>query len=149
MRARRAFVVLLVAGAAAFFAAAPAQAHALLKSSVPTDGSTVAAAPTTIQLFFTEPPEPSLSAVSILDSAGHTVSGVGTPKVAPGNQEELVTAVRPGSLSNGVYTVTWRTVSKTDGHVTAGSISFGVGVTDTGRPIRPSCRPRRRRPCSP
>ncbi|HJP66954.1 MAG TPA: FixH family protein, partial [Actinomycetota bacterium] len=28
----------------------------------------------------------------------------------------------------GVYTVTWRTVSKADGHVTAGSFSFGVGA---------------------
>ena len=88
-------------------------------------------APTTIQLVFTEPPEPSLSAVGILDSSGHSVSGVGKPNVAPDNEEELVTPVRPGSLSNGVYTVTWRTVSKTDGHVTAGSISFGIGVPVT------------------
>ena len=83
MRTRRGLIVLLVAGAAALFAAAPAQAHALLKSSVPADGSTVPKAPTTIQLFFTEPPEPSLSAVGILDSAGHTVSGVGTPRPPP------------------------------------------------------------------
>jgi copper transport protein len=132
MRARRAIVVLLAAGAAALFAAAPAQAHALLKSSVPADGSTVPQAPKTIQLFFTEPPEPALSAVGILDSSGHSVSGVGKPQVAPANAEELVVTVRPGSLSNGVYTVTWRTVSKTDGHVTAGSISFGIGVPVTG-----------------
>jgi copper transport protein len=140
MRARRAFVVLLAAGAAAFFTAAPAQAHALLKSSVPADGSTVQQPPKTIQLVFTEPPEQSLSVVSILDSSGHTVSGVGKPTVPSGNQEELVTPVRPGSLSNGVYTVTWRTVSKTDGHVTAGSISFGVGVPVTGT-IHPSGAP--------
>ena len=31
------------------------------------------------------------------------------------------------SLPKGVYTVTWRTVSRDDGHVTAGSFSFGIG----------------------
>jgi copper transport protein len=131
VRARRAFIALLAAGAAVLFAAAPAGAHALLKSSVPANGSTVAQAPRTIRLVFTEPPEPSLSSVGILDSSGHTVSGVGRPRAAPGERDALVVAVRAGSLSNGVYTVTWRTVSKTDGHLTAGSISFGVGVPAT------------------
>ena len=32
-------------------------------------------------------------------------------------------------VPDGVYTVTWRTVSATDGHVTAGAFSFGVGVS--------------------
>ncbi len=131
MRLRRLGVVLLLAGAAALLAATPAQAHALLKSSVPANGSTVQQAPKTIQLFFTEPPEPALSVVGILDSSGHAVGGVGRPQAPPGGSNELVVPVRPGSLSNGVYTVTWRTVSKTDGHVTAGSISFGVGVPAT------------------
>jgi copper transport protein len=131
VRARRAFIVLLAAGAAVLFAAAPAGAHALLMSSVPANGSTVAQAPKTIRLVFTEPPEPSLSSVGILDSSGHTVSGVGRPQAAPGERDALVATVRPGSLSNGVYTVTWRTVSKTDGHLTAGSISFGVGAPAT------------------
>src|SRR5215471_16566068 len=107
MRARRAFFVLMAAGAATLFAVAPARAHALLKSSVPADGSTVQQAPTTIQLVFTEPPEPALSSIGILDSSGHAVSGVGTPQVAPGNAEELVVSVRSRSLPNGVYTVTW------------------------------------------
>ncbi len=31
-----------------------------------------------------------------------------------------------------MYTVTWRTVSETDGHVTAGGFSFGVGVSPAG-----------------
>jgi copper transport protein len=131
VRLRWALVVLLVAGAAAVFAAAPARAHALLKRSVPADGSTVSKAPDVIQLFFTEPPEPSLSAMGILDSSGHSVPGMGTPEVVPGDPEGLQASVRSGALPNGVYTVTWRTVSKTDGHVTAGSIAFGVGVPAT------------------
>jgi len=31
-------------------------------------------------------------------------------------------------LADGVYTVSWRTVSKVDGHVTGGSFAFGIGV---------------------
>ena len=37
--------------------------------------------------------------------------------------------VRLDPVPDGVYTVTWRTVSATDGHVTAGAFSFGVGVS--------------------
>ena len=121
-------VVLVVAGAAALFAAAPAQAHALLKRSVPANGSSVPQAPREILLFFTEPPEPSLSSIGILDSSGHPVSGVGAPEPVPGNPNGVRASVRPGALPDGVYTITWRTVSRTDGHVTAGSVSFGVGV---------------------
>ena len=131
LRLRRGLIVLLVAGAAALFAAAPAQAHALLKRSVPANGSTVTQAPREILLFFTEPPEPSLSSIGILDSSGDPVTGVGTPEPEPGNPEGLRASVRAGSLADGVYTVTWRTVSKTDGHLTAGSIAFGVGVPAT------------------
>ena len=47
----------------------------------------------------------------------------------PGDQFELRVPL-PG-LPNGVYTVTWRTVSKTDGHVTGGAFAFGVGTAPT------------------
>src|SRR5262249_27737599 len=114
----------------------PAQAHALLKRSVPADGSTVPTAPRVIQLFFTEPPEPSLSTVGILGPTGQAVPGVGTPDAIPG--DGLRASVRPGSLPNGVYTVTGRTVSKTDGHVTAGVVAFGVGVPATAAPSGPA-----------
>jgi hypothetical protein len=77
-------------------------------------------------LYFTEAPDPSLSTVSLLNSAGRAVPGVGKPAVAPGNSEELRPALP--RLTNGVYTVNWRTVSKVDGHITNGSFAFGIGV---------------------
>ncbi len=77
-------------------------------------------------LYFTEAPDPSLSTVSLLDSSGQTVPGVGKPTPAPGNAREL--RVRLPRLADGVYTVNWRTVSKVDGHVTGGSFAFGIGV---------------------
>src|SRR4029450_4377401 len=48
----------------------------------------------------------------------------------PGHPLQL--RVPPPALPDGVYTVTWRTVSKTDGHVTGSSFAFGVGVAPTG-----------------
>ncbi len=51
----------------------------------------------------------------------------GPPERAPGSNREV--RVRLDPVPDGVYTVTWRTVSATDGHVTAGAFSFGVGVS--------------------
>jgi len=106
--------------------ASPASAHALLERSYPAAGASLPRAPHAMLLYFTEAPEPTLSTVSLLDSSGQTVPGVGKPAVVPGNAREL-RATLP-SLTDGVYTVNWRTVSKVDGHVTGGSFAFGIGV---------------------
>jgi copper transport protein len=106
--------------------ASPASAHALLERSYPAAGASLPQAPHTMLLYFTEAPEPSLSTVSLLNSSGQAVPGVGKPTPVPGNAQELrVTLPR---LADGVYTVSWRTVSKVDGHVTGGSFAFGIGV---------------------
>jgi len=106
--------------------ASPADAHALLERSYPAAGASLPRAPHAMLLDFTEAPEPSLSTVILLDSSGQAVPGVGKPTVVPGNARELQ-ATLP-HLADGVYTVSWRTVSKVDGHVTGGSFAFGVGV---------------------
>ena len=41
----------------------------------------------------------------------------------------------PPKLPDGVYTVSWRVASSTDGHVTAGSFAFGVGASTTVTPV--------------
>ena len=50
--------------------------------------------------------------------------GKATP--VPGNPAILT--IRVQNMTKGVYTVTWRTVSKVDGHLASGSFNFGVGV---------------------
>ena len=127
MRSLRAVLlvaVLALAGVAAL--ASPADAHALLEHSYPAAGASLPRAPHAMLLFFTEAPDPGLSTVSLLDSSGHAVVGVGQPTVVTGNTREL--RVRLPRLADGVYTVNWRTVSKVDGHVTGGSFAFGIGV---------------------
>src|SRR5205807_9606940 len=92
----------------------------------PAAGATVDRAPHQILLFFTEPPDPALSSVTVLDSTGQVVETVGTAESVAGQPDELRVPVT--SLPDGVYTVNWRTVSKVDGHVTGNSFAFGVGV---------------------
>jgi copper transport protein len=128
-RSRRALGALALAVCAVGAWAAPAAAHAELRSSDPADGAVLRTAPSQVRLTFTEPPDPTLSFVHVLDALGKGVE-VGSPRPVPGDRFSIRTSL--GSLPKGVYTVTWRTVSEADGHVTAGSFSFGVGESPIG-----------------
>ena len=120
--------VLVALAAAAGLTAAPAAAHAALASSVPAAGSSVPQSPPTIVLTFTENPDPVHSLVRLVDAGGQTVPGVSPVQAVPGKPLAIqVTLSR--TLRQGVYTVNWRSVSATDGHVESGAFAFGVAVT--------------------
>ena len=125
-RIPRALAVMLVVGIWPSLAATAAFAHASLESSDPSNGELLETAPDRISLTFTEPPDLSLTTIGVLDDAGAPVP-TGPPERAPGSDFEV--RVRLDPVPDGVYTVTWRTVSATDGHVTSNAFSFGVGVS--------------------
>lgn len=100
-------------------------AHALLHGSTPSSGAVLGAAPDGVVLTFTESPDPRLTAIKVLDSDG--VDHVSGPPATVADPPYSV-RVPLGQLRDGVYTVSWRTVSAVDGHVSAGSFTFGVGV---------------------
>ncbi|HLJ61880.1 MAG TPA: copper resistance protein CopC [bacterium] len=106
-------------------------AHALLRQSDPAGGAVLQHAPTAVTLAFTEQPEPTLSIVHVLDSTGRRVER-SPARAVPGHAAELVIPLGP--LPQGVYTVTWRTVSAVDGHVTGGAFAFGVGQSPSQAP---------------
>jgi copper transport protein len=106
--------------------AATASGHASLKESDPANGELLESAPEEIRLSFTEPPDVGLTSIGVVDSSGGAVP-TGPVEAVPGTDRDVVATV--GDLADGVYTVTWRTVSATDGHVTSGAFSFGIGVT--------------------
>ncbi len=120
----RLVVLALVLGAALALPQAVA-AHALLQSSVPAAGSTLAASPSAVTITFGEQPDARLSSIKVLDSSGRNVAS-GPSTAVPGAPLQLTVPLP--SLPDGVYTVSWRTVSAVDGHVAAGSFAFGVGV---------------------
>ena len=103
----------------------PADAHALPVSSEPGDGAQLDSPPSELVISFTEPPELSVSKVDVFDADGES-QPVGELATAPGDDRSLVIPVE--SLPEGAYTVSWRVVSKVDGHPTAGAFSFGHGV---------------------
>lgn len=115
--------------------AGPADAHALLRASEPTGGSRLDTAPGAVSITFTEEPEPSLSAVRVLDASGGSWEA-GRPASLPGDPRTLGVPMR--SAPDGVYTVTWRVLSRVDGHVTAGAFAFGVGVTPAEAVVPPA-----------
>ncbi len=128
---RRAGVLALIVGALVALSAWPASAHALVRSSDPADGEVLQRSPSRVVIEFTERPDVGLTVLHVLNSAGSPVER-GKPEAVPGQSKSVQVAVP--SLPKGVYTVTWRTVSRDDGHVTAGSFSFGIGVKPTGGP---------------
>lgn len=125
-RTASAVVVLLCAGALGLFAAPRAGAHALLVKAVPSDGAGLSSSPSTVTLEFSEAPDPDLSRIDVLDTSG-TTHQKGEAQAVPGDPHRLRVALEP--LGKGVYTVSWRAVSRVDGHLTAGAYAFGVGVS--------------------
>jgi copper transport protein len=120
--------LLIVAAAIAVGAALAlpltAAAHALPQSAVPPEGAEVQSAPKLVEITFGETPDPRLSSITVINSSGASVDA-GPTVVVVGHPLELEVPLKP--IGNGVYTVTWKTVSETDGHLATGAYAFGVG----------------------
>src|SRR5262249_56334366 len=100
---------LLVAIATALALPPRADAHALLRRADPVNGATLPRPPDAITLTFTEDPEPAFSSIRVLDAAGQPVSE-GPPRPIAGSPDSLRLPLR--ALPAGIYTVSWRTVSR-------------------------------------
>jgi copper transport protein len=118
------FLLLAVLLLYSAWAVSPAYAHALLLRSNPAANAVLAEAPAQIELFFSETVEPSLSTISVFDSSGKAVD-LGDVRVDPNDPTRMTVSV--GSLPDGVYTVAWKAISATDGHLTSGSFPFAIG----------------------
>jgi methionine-rich copper-binding protein CopC len=100
-------------------AAGAVSAHAHLVTSSPANDSTLAAAPRTLVLEFSE-----AASLTVLALAG---PGGAQQKLAPlpaDPAQHLSVALPP--LAPGDYVVTWRALGA-DGHVTSGKIRFHLG----------------------
>jgi methionine-rich copper-binding protein CopC len=114
----------LIAFLAAFLLpTAAALAHAMLDHASPPVGSSVAAAPREVVLWFTQELEPAFSQIEVRDASGSTVSS-GTAHVDRADQTQLRVPLKP--LAPGTYTVIWRVLS-VDTHRTQGDFTFRVG----------------------
>ena len=118
--ARAASAVALAIGLLATSAwSAPFHLH-LLKSSPPAN-ATVASAPDSIRLSFSQTPELKVTTVTV---KGPGSASVALAPLASADSATVVAGVK-GKMSPGTYTVVWRTMAK-DGHVARGTFAFTV-----------------------
>jgi copper transport protein len=120
---------ILPALAALLFALAPAQpaqAHAVLLSTDPADGTILDRAPETVTLHFNEQVQPVGDATRLVDGNG------GDHLATTASSDGDVVVTLPGDLPDGPYYLNWRVVSADD-HPISGVLSFAVG-TETPPP---------------
>jgi len=113
----------------------PAAAHANLVRSTPAAGAVLETAPPTIQLEFSEELDPSFSRVQLFNSQYQLIEP-GPGEVAAANPK-VMRLIIP-DLARGSYTAIWRVRSAADGHITEGSIPFGVGVAPSAGSLIPA-----------
>jgi copper transport protein len=101
-----------------------ASAHALLVRSTPAANAILVQPPVQVEIFFSEALEEQLSSIRVFDSNNLSVDA-GDVRVDPADPTRLTVTLH--SITDGVYTVTWKVVSSIDGHQTTGSFPFAVG----------------------
>jgi copper transport protein len=119
--------VFAVAILAVLFAVLPqtaVSAHANQVRSTPAPDSQLDEPPDRVIVWFSEPIEPGLSDVRVLDAFARQVDNADSA-LSPTEPTALVVTLPP--LENGTYTVVWRNVSTVDGHRVIGSFRFAVG----------------------
>ena len=123
-----------------------AAAHANLASSDPPANSELETAPSRIIIWFTEPIEPALSEIRVLDANGRQVD----------EGDSVVDDLNPVAMSvglndvpGGTYTVAWKNVSTVDGHRVRGSFVFAVGQPLSAVPVQVEDQPLLQSPFSP
>lgn len=109
-----------------------AEAHAVLLRVTPPARQTLSQAPRQVGLLFSEPVDSVFSLVRVQDANGQRVD-LSDAHVDSADDHLLVASLRP-DLPNGVYTVTWRSLSTIDVHPDDGAYSLFVGVPVTADP---------------
>jgi methionine-rich copper-binding protein CopC len=112
----------------------PAMAHAELTRALQAAGASLVQSPLSIRLTFSEAVDPTVSSIELYGSDGRRVGGVEKPTTAPGGAPALQARLTT-VLTDGLYTVEWRTIS-VDGHAVAGAYSFGVRQTPASAQAR-------------
>jgi copper transport protein len=129
------FLALLVLGAALLARPPVAWAHALLVRSDPPANARLLKPPARISAWFSEPIQPGVSALRVLDGSGRQVSE--EPVTVDLADPTRMSVALPGDLPPGFYLVVWETLSRVDGHFRLGSFEFIVLNPDGSLPTGP------------
>lgn len=115
-----------------FLCSSVASAHARLERSEPKADSTLRQPPKTLELWFSEELEASMSTASVTDQTGRRVDK-NNVTLAEGDKKLQVALEE---LGPGTYTVDWKALS-TDGHTMKGKFTFMVALADGGAATAP------------
>ena len=113
--------------------ASGASAHARLERSEPKAASTLKQAPKTVELWFSEGLEASMSTVAVTDQTGQRVDKNNATLSEGGKKLQIELA----DLGSGTYTVDWKALS-TDGHTMKGKFTFTVALAGGGAATVPT-----------
>ncbi len=119
--------------------------HALLVRSDPAADAILAAPPTQVKAWFSEPVNPFSSELVVIDPSNHEVD-TRDSHVSSSDPSELIVGLQ--LLRPGTYIVVWRTQSAIDGHVTGGNFLFRIANADGSVPPVPAVLPTARIPGS-
>lgn len=76
-------------------------------------------------------PDPNVSTIQVLNSKNERIDN-GNFIIIGDHDREAQTELNTKKLTDGVYTVSWMTQSRDDGHIARGSYAFGIGNVGTG-----------------
>jgi copper resistance protein C len=110
----------LVGFALAVMAVQQSQAHAIIMSSEPAEGATVAAGPVTVTLRYNSRVDRTRSRVLLVGSDGRE-----TPLTVVPEGDPAVLVAQAPALAPGGWRVRWQVLAL-DGHITRGDIRFTV-----------------------
>ena len=106
-------------------------AHAQLVASSPGAGERLEAAPEELRLIFSEPLEAQGTSVDLADADGGLLIERGGEIDANDPYALVVAGGELPALPDGLYSVTWRSLSAADGHPAEGFLSFAIGADAT------------------
>ncbi|HEY7110018.1 MAG TPA: CopD family protein [Nitrososphaeraceae archaeon] len=109
-------------------------AHSLPVTESPASNSIIKKGlppPSKVIIDFSERPDPNVSTIQVLNSKNERIDN-GNFIIIGDHDREAQTELNTKKLTDGVYTVSWMTQSRDDGHIARGSYAFGIGNVGPG-----------------
>jgi putative copper export protein/methionine-rich copper-binding protein CopC len=82
--------------------------------------------PNNITIIFSERPDPKVSYIHVTDSAGNRIDD-GIFRITGVDERQAIVLVDKNKVEDGVYSISWLTLSEDDGHISKGTYVVGVG----------------------
>jgi len=102
-----------------------AYAHAFVIGSDPSPSQSLPTPPSKVVVHLSEPVDIHYSSIKVLDAGGKEID-MKDDHYVNGDHTALSVTLPPG-IKDGIYTVSTKMLSETDGHVTENAFVFGVG----------------------